>query len=132
MNERHIHPEKIMKTNARKPAANYLATACAALVLGLAAPLHAGEVTGPDVTVRYGDLAIDTEPGARKLLQRIESAAQRICAPLDHGDLASRANEMRCRAELTAAAVDKVKHPMLQAAFDAARGIRPPMASLGR
>jgi UrcA family protein len=132
MNERHIHPEITMKTNPRKFPDHYLATACAALVLGLAAPLHAGEAAGPDVTVQYGDLAIDTEPGARKLLRRIEWAARRVCAPLNHGNLASRANEMRCRSELTTAAVDKVNHPRLQAAFDQARGVSTPVASLGR
>lgn len=109
-----------------------LAAACAAFVIGVAAPAHAGDVTGRDVTVQYDDLDVGTEPGARNLLGRIEKAAVRICAPLDHGTLASLANEVKCRGEVTAAAVSKVNHPMLQAAYDRARGVRPSVASLGR
>jgi UrcA family protein len=122
----------IMKTNLRNLERHYLATACAALMLGVMAPAHASDLTGRDVTVQYGDIAIETEPGAKKLLRRIEWAAQRVCAPLNHGTLASRASEKKCRGDVTAAAVTRVNHPMVQAAFDRARGVGPSVASLGR
>jgi UrcA family protein len=121
-----------MKTNLRTLDHGYLAAACAALVVGLAAPAHAGDLIGRDVTVQYGDLAIETEPGAKQLLRRIEWAAQRVCAPLNHGTLASQASEKKCRGEVTAAAVTRVNHPMVQAAFDRARGVGPSVASLDR
>jgi len=121
-----------MKTSTRQNCCNGLAIACATLMISLTPPLHAGEIVGPDITVRYADLAIDTEPGASKLLRRIEWAAQRVCARLDHGTLASRANASACRQELATAAVQKVNHPMLQAVYDSARGARPAVASLGR
>src|SRR5689334_17633393 len=76
------------------------ALAVVALVLGL--PAMAGAVTAPDVAVRYNDLDVDTVSGATQLLQRIESAADRVCARLDHGDLASRGNVQRCEQKLTA------------------------------
>jgi UrcA family protein len=65
---------------------------------------------------------------ATKALRRIERAAQRVCEPLDHGTLASRANAKACRQKVTAAAVSTVNHPMLQAAYDLANGVRPPVA----
>ena len=104
----------------------------ATLALGLAAPTFADGLTGRDVTVRFGDLAIDTEQGASSLLRRIEWAARRVCAPLDHGTLSSRINAGACRREVTAAAVARVSHPMLQAVYDSAKRISPPVASLDR
>lgn len=121
-----------MNISTRQNCFSSLAIACATLMISLIPPLHAGEIVGPDITVRYADLAVDSEQGASKLLQRIEWAAQRVCARLDHGTLASRANAKSCRQTLTAAAVQKVNHPMLQAMYDSARGARPAVASLGR
>jgi UrcA family protein len=121
-----------MNISTRQNCFNSLAIACAALMVSLTPPLHAGEMVGPDITVPYADLAVDSEQGASKLLQRIEWAAQRVCARLDHGTLASRANAKACRQTVAAAAVQKVNHPMLQAVYDSARGARPAVASLGR
>jgi UrcA family protein len=104
----------------------------ATLAFGLAAPTFAASPVGPDITVRFGDLAIDTEQGASSLLRRIEWAAQRVCAPLDHGTLASRINARNCARDVTAAAVTRVSHPVLQAVYDSSMGISPPVASLGR
>ena len=104
----------------------------ATLTLGLAAPTFADGPVGRDITVSFGDLAIDTEQGAASLLRRIEWAAQRVCAPLDHGTLSSQVNAGACRRDVTAAAVARVSHPMLQAVYDSDRGTSPPVASLGR
>ena len=103
-----------------------------ALALGLAGAANAYSLVGPDIRVSYSDLAIETEQGATTLLQRIELAAQRVCAPLDHGSQESRANVKACREKATAAAVSKVNHPMLQAMYNLAKGVSPPVASLGR
>lgn len=109
-----------------------LALSFIAFAMGLAAEANAGEVVGPDIPVRYGDLSIETEQGATQLLRRIELSARRVCAPLDHGDLASRLNESDCRQKVTAAAVAKVNHPMVQAAYRSSNDVRRPMASLVR
>jgi UrcA family protein len=104
------------------------APALVALVLGL--PAMAGAVTAPDVAVRYNDLDVDTVSGATQLLQRIESAADRVCARLDHGDLASRGNVQRCEQKLTAAAVAKVNHPVLAQVYESAHHAAPRVAAL--
>src|SRR5678815_2488637 len=93
--------ERIMITSKGR----FFRSSALAVSLVLTMPVFAGAVTAPDVTVRYADLDVDTVPGATQLLQRIESAADRVCARLDHGDLASRGNRARCEQKLTAAAV---------------------------
>jgi UrcA family protein len=114
----------------QKPAASLVAIFCATLAVGLAGPANATDLVSPDITVRYGDLAIDTEQGASKLLKRIEGAADRVCARLDHGSLVSRSNAEDCSRKVTAAAVNQVNHPMLLAVYSSARGMSPPIASL--
>jgi UrcA family protein len=101
-----------------------------ALAVALAGPTNAGDLVGPDITVRYGDLTIDTEQDASKLLKRIEGAAYRVCAPLDNGRLGARGNAKACSQAVTAAAVKNVNHPMLLAVYNSAQGVTPPLASL--
>jgi UrcA family protein len=103
----------------------------AALAIGAAAPAHAQDLTGRDIAVRYEKHALDTERGAARLLIRIEGAARRVCEPLDHGDLASRDNAKDCVAQATAAAVYRVNHPMLVAAYNSTQ-ITPSVASVAR
>ncbi len=114
----------------QKSGYNLVAILCATLAVGLAGPANAAEQVGPDIAVRYADLAIDTEQGATKLLKRIEGAAGRVCARLDHGTLVSRSNAQACGRKVTAAAVSKMNHPMLLAVYNSARGVTPPLASL--
>ena len=106
-----------------------LAIAAAALV---ATPTLAGSLTGPDVSVPYSDLDIDTVDGATQLLTRIKVAADRVCAPLDHGDLASRAKHDQCHVKLTGAAVAKVDHPVLAAVYKSAYPNAPSVAALAK
>jgi len=103
---------------------------CATLAVGLSAPANATDLTGPDITLRYENLAIDSEQGASLLLKRIEVAAGRVCARLDHGSLASRRNAQACSRKLTADAVSKVSHPMLLAVYNSKGQVAPPVASL--
>jgi UrcA family protein len=118
-----------MNTLERK-SRTLLAIAAAALVF--AAPGLAATQAGPDVNVGYSDLDIDTVDGATQLLDRIKVAADRVCAPLDHGDMASRANRSKCNMKLTAAAVSKVDHPVLAAVYKSAYPNAPAFASVSR
>lgn len=118
MNTSHVH----------KACGGFLAIAVAAMAL--AAPTVAGNLTGPDVKVAYSDLDIDTADGASQLLKRINGAASRVCASLDHGDIASRANVAQCHQKLTAAAVAKVNHPVLAAIYKSAHPDASPVATL--
>jgi UrcA family protein len=95
-------------------------TLLAVLALGAAAPVLAGDLTGPNVVVRYSDLNLDSVDGATALLNRIQFAAGRVCAPLNHGDLPSRANVEKCNAKLTDAAVTKVNHPVVASVYKSA------------
>jgi UrcA family protein len=117
-------------STCQKTGYSLVAIACAALSVGLAAPANAGEQVGPDIAVRYADLAIDTGPGAANLLKRIEGAADRVCSRLDHGTLVSRSNAESCSQKVTAATVNKMNQPMLLAVYKSARGVTPPLASL--
>ena len=114
----------------QKSTCSLVAIFCATLIAGLAGPANAADLVGPDIAVRYGDLAIGTEQGASTLLKRIKGAAGRVCVRLDHGSLVSRNNVKTCNRKVTAAAVNKVNHPMLLAVYNSARGAAPPIASL--
>ena len=94
-----------------------IAAALPMFAAGMATPALAGNLTGPDVTVQYSDLDIDTVGGATALLKRIRFAADSVCSPLNHGDIASRANVDKCNAKLTDAAVTKVNHPVLASVY---------------
>lgn len=104
----------------------------ATVAVVLTMPAVAGSVTGPDIAVRFADLDVNTVAGATQLLQRIESAADSVCARLDHGDLASRGNRERCEQKLTAAAVTKVNHPVLAQVYESAHHTAPRVAALVR
>jgi UrcA family protein len=114
----------------QKSGYRLVAIMCTALAVGLAGPANATDLVGPDITVRYGDLALDTQQGASTLLKRIEGAAGRVCARLDRGNLVSHRVVKTCNREVTAAAVNKVNHPMLLAVHKSVRGVTPPVASL--
>jgi UrcA family protein len=105
---------------------------CATFIAGLSLPANSTDLVGPDVTLRYENLAIETEQGAAQLLKRIEGAAGRVCARLDHGTLASRRNVQTCSRQLIADAVSKVNHPMLLAAYNSKGRVAPPVASVAR
>jgi UrcA family protein len=103
-------------TTHLKSRIGYLAIALA--TLGVAAPAMAGYEPNPDVTVRYGDLDIDSQAGAALLLQRIEGAAVQVCARMNNGALVSRVLRDRCRQKVTAAAVARVNRPALATVYE--------------
>jgi UrcA family protein len=90
------------------------------LILGAAGmPLAAAPVIGPDVTVRFADLNINTEAGAEKLYERIRQAAARVCPLPDLRPLAEHAAATRCRNEVVAQAVNRVSSAQLTAVYAA-------------
>lgn len=116
----------------QKSGYGIIACLCSAFALGAAPTTHAHDLLGPDITVRYGDLAIGTEPGASQLLKRIDWAASRVCSRLNRGNLTSRANVKTCHEKLMVAAVSEVNHPMLFAAYNSSRGDSRAVARLTR
>jgi UrcA family protein len=93
-----------------------------AFTLGVSPAVHAHDLLGPDIAVRYGDLEIDSEQGATQLLKRIDWAASRVCSRLHRGNLTSLANVKACHEKLMVVAVAEVNHPMLFAAYNSSRG----------
>jgi UrcA family protein len=97
------------------------------LILGAAAtPLSAAQVIGPDVTVSYADLNINTQAGAEALYERLRHAAARVCPVEELRPLAEHAAAMRCRNEVVAEAVSRVSSAQLTAVYAARarRGVR--------
>ena len=121
-----------MNTSKHQKSGSVFAIFSAVLAVGLSGPTSAADYVGPDVQVRYGDLAIDTEKGSIQLLKRIESAANRVCAKLDHGDVSSRSNMKNCQREVTVAAINKVNHPMLLAVCNSKKGVAPELAGVSK
>lgn len=109
-----------------------LAALAAIALLPFAASAPASDITGRDITVRYADLDAGTIEGATLLLQRIQGAAGRVCAPLDHGDLASRSRRQVCQQKLTDAAVTGVDSPTLASLYQSARRDPPRVIALAR
>jgi UrcA family protein len=130
-----MHQETTMYTNIRTsitPAFGILAAVCTVLALGQPATAVAAGVTGRDVTIQYSELAINTTQGAEQLLNRIRAAAASVCAPLNHGDIASRARRDACQDKLVAAGVAKVNRPQLFAVYDRERSMAPQLPGLAK
>lgn len=119
-----------MKSKYQKACRRLAAILCATYAIGVSVPAAATDLVGPDMAVRYEISAVDSEQGALQLLKRIEGAAARMCARLDHGSLASRRNVENCSQKLTAHAVSKVNHPLLLAAYHSKGRSAPPLARL--
>ena len=73
-------------------------------------------------TVKFGDLNVSTSQGAAALYNRIRWAADGVCRPLDHGDLASKARVAACVHKAVAGAVTSVDQPALTAVYNAKYG----------
>jgi UrcA family protein len=72
-------------------------------------------------TVKFSDLDINTEAGARTLVGRIRGAARRVCAPEPHSSasLRDRQNFRDCRAGAMSTTVAQLNNPHVQQAYDA-------------
>jgi UrcA family protein len=69
----------------------------------------------PMVVVRYGDLNLATETGARELYHRLSVAAQEVCPTQDTRSLALLDYTHTCRANAIARAVHQINSPQLAA-----------------
>jgi UrcA family protein len=83
-------------------------------------PLNQGSST----TVKFGDLDLNTDAGRRELLDRLSTAAHRMCAKETllhslHSEYLFYVHDSTCYSRTLAAAVDKVHHEQLSALFAA-------------
>jgi UrcA family protein len=93
-----------------------------ALLVGcsLAGALGVAQAATPDdaaptIVVRYGDLNLATEAGARALYQRLSIAAREVCPLEDSKSLAQMAYSHTCRSQAIARAVHDINSPQLAA-----------------
>jgi len=68
---------------------------------------------GSSVTVISNDLDLASASGARILLRRIESAADRVCGSYRPGDLWARAEHLKCVRAAIDSTVAALNHPTL-------------------
>ena len=66
-------------------------------------------------TVRYADLNVRQEAGARELLRRIERASTRVCGGISPQDRPYVSEQKACRKQAIAEAVKATRSPMLAA-----------------
>jgi len=93
-------------------------TAC--LIVGGSATAYAAPADpAPSVQVKYGDLNLASDQGARALYERIVWAAHRVCAVSDIRILAEVAAGRVCQAQAIAHAVRDVNSPQLAAVYSA-------------
>jgi UrcA family protein len=85
------------------------------LSVAQAASPEATDAGVPTLVVSYGDLNLSTTEGNATLLQRITTAARRVCPLEDSRNLARAAYSNSCRAEAVARAVHDINSPQLAA-----------------
>ncbi len=99
-----------------------LVAATALLACGFSASANASDVyrltSGADgshaVTVRYGDLNLNSKAGAEAMVRRIESAANMVCRmPNTLSDLRANMEARACVRETLAKAMKAVEMPMV-------------------
>ena len=69
--------------------------------------------------VRYDDLNLSREAGARKLYERIKDAAEVVCAPFNGRPLSQRMNQVTCVTSAIEGAVRQVNEPTLTRYYQA-------------
>lgn len=88
-----------------------LLAGCAAS--GAIGSAHAASADAAALTVRYSDLNLSTQEGARILYGRIVAAAYQVCAADNMLDLDAMATARVCREQVIAKAVRDINSPTL-------------------
>jgi UrcA family protein len=104
------------RTFPGRAAAFALAATFTAFAAGTAsATTPAADV--PSATVRFGDLNLATEQGARTLYRRIAMVAKQVCPDGGSRDLSRLAHAQACQKQAIERAVREVNSPHLAAAY---------------
>lgn len=102
-----------------KTTLSYLAAlvSVAAFVQPLAAHAESTDSEARSVLVRYGDLDLRAEAGAKTLLTRLNTAGSKACRASARGVMAVKAT-LNCRTEAVKQAVADVNAPLVTAAYE--------------
>ena len=110
------HPRTLIATSILAVLVSSFAVVCSA----------ADSTDVPKAIVRYADLDISTSQGATVLYNRIRSASEGLCAPLNGGDLDSKFRAKACVQRAIDGAVAKVNRPALYAVYAAKHEVQQP------
>jgi UrcA family protein len=130
-----IHPtteESTMNTMTTSTHVTHPRALIATAILGVLVSSFAAECGAADSTeapkaiVRYADLDISSSQGAAMLYNRIRSASEGLCAPLDARDLGSKFRAKACVQRAIEGAVAQVNRPGLSALYVAKYGVQQP------
>jgi len=99
---------KTMQTTTRFAGALVIATGMMAGFAMDAEAASATDVETRSVAVRYADLDLNKDAGARTLYQRLRNATREACGTSDPRDLRSRAAVRECRAAALTDAVTRL------------------------
>jgi UrcA family protein len=110
--------ELTRKLAGRSAAALLALTACVGMLSTASAATS--DTDTPQVTVRYGDLDLSTQAGAKALYSRISMGARQVCPSDDSRDLSRFTNARACQRAAIERAVRAVNSPHLAAAYAAA------------
>ncbi len=97
-----------------------------------APPAVADNVDPPQMTVKYGDLNVDSAKGAAVLYARIRHAAKNVCLQFDGGGLDVYGQRAACINKAILGAVTKVNVPALSALYSAKTGKEVPTRLVSR
>ena len=107
-------------TRSTQPRGLIAAAILTALISSFSAVCNAADPADvPKATVKYADLDISTSPGASALYDRIRSASEGLCRPLDNRDLGAMFRWKNCVKHAIAGAVAKLNQPALTAVYAA-------------
>jgi UrcA family protein len=95
-------------------------------------PAVADSVDPPQMTVKYGDLNVDSAKGAAVLYARIRHAAKNVCLQFDGGGLDVYGQRAACINKAIFGAVTKVNAPALYAVYRAKTGKEAPTRLVSR
>ncbi len=110
--------ELTRKLAGRSAAAMLALTACVGVLSTASAATPDADV--PMATVRYGDLNLSTDAGAKTLYARISTAARQVCPSVESRDLSHLSAAHACQRAAIDRAVHSVNSPHLAAAYAAA------------
>jgi len=113
---------KTLRPRSLRPACLALISAGMA-VLSFAGSAHLAWAADPmQVSVSYADLNMESAACLRSLYGRLQSAARRVCAPLDDGRQSSRNLPfVRCYDSALSSAVAQINKPVLTAMHNSRR-----------
>ena len=90
-----------------------------ALAVGLQSPHAAPPENVPSAVVHFADLDLSRSAGVTVLYQRLQGAAETVCAPLDDRDLPRHMRFKACLLSAISRAVAQVDRPALTAYYEA-------------